>query len=142
MRPSSAFEMISTLLACSIRGFPVSSTLACMSTLILPKYIANVASSVWPVRTILDAHADDRADHHTGAFPTNFLMQRAPLGPYLGINIFLWGFFLIFQGAAQNFAGIAALRALAGAAEACSDPSFMLITWYAVKFCLQSVKNC
>lgn len=55
-------------------------------------------------------------------------MQRLPLGKYLGINIFFWGFFLIFQGAVQNFASLAALRALAGAAEACSDPSFMLIT--------------
>jgi sugar phosphate permease len=63
------------------------------------------------------------------AFPTNFLMQRLPLGTYLGVNIFLWGFFLIFQGAVHNFASLAALRALAGAAEACSDPSFMLITW-------------
>ena len=63
------------------------------------------------------------------AFPTNFLMQRLPLGKYLGINIFFWGFFLIFQGLVHNFASIAALRALAGAAEACSDPSFMLITW-------------
>lgn len=62
------------------------------------------------------------------AFPTNFLMQRLPLGKYLGVNIFFWGFFLIFQGLVQNFASIAALRALAGAAEACSDPSFMLIT--------------
>ncbi|ETN37239.1 uncharacterized protein HMPREF1541_08229 [Cyphellophora europaea CBS 101466] len=69
------------------------------------------------------------------AFPTNFLMQRLPLGKYLGVNIFLWGFFLIFQGAVQNFAGLAALRVLAGAAEACSDPSFMLITcmWYTRK---------
>ena len=62
-------------------------------------------------------------------------MQRLPLGKYLGVNIFLWGFFLIFQGAVQNFAGLMALRFLAGAAEACSDPSFMLITcmWYTRK---------
>ncbi|KPI45115.1 putative transporter [Cyphellophora attinorum] len=69
------------------------------------------------------------------AFPTNFLMQRLPLAKYLGVNIFFWGFFLIFQGLVNNFAGLAALRALAGAAEACSDPSFMLITcmWYTRK---------
>ncbi|KAI9806903.1 MAG: hypothetical protein M1833_002561 [Piccolia ochrophora] len=66
------------------------------------------------------------------AFPTNFLMQRFPIAKYLGINIFLWGFFLILQGAAKNFAQLCVLRFLAGAAEACSDPSFMLITsmWY------------
>lgn len=56
-------------------------------------------------------------------------MQRLPLGKYVGVNIFFWGFFLIFQGLVHNFAALAALRALAGAAEACSDPSFMLITW-------------
>ena len=38
----------------------------------------------------------------------------------------------MLQAAAKNFEALAALRALAGAAEACSDPSFMLITsmWY------------
>ncbi|MCJ1462100.1 hypothetical protein MMC07_000700 [Pseudocyphellaria aurata] len=66
------------------------------------------------------------------AFPTNFLMQRLPIGKYLGANIFMWGFFLMLQAACKNFATLATLRALGGAAEACSDPSFMLITsmWY------------
>lgn len=66
------------------------------------------------------------------AFPTNFLMQRLPVAKYLGFNIFLWGVLLIAQAGASNFATLAALRALSGAAEACSDPSFMLITsmWY------------
>jgi MFS family permease len=66
------------------------------------------------------------------AFPTNYMMQRFPIAKYLGINIFMWGFFLMLQAACQNFAQLAALRALSGAAEACSDPSFMLITgmWY------------
>lgn len=38
----------------------------------------------------------------------------------------------MLQAACTNFASLATLRALAGAAEACSDPSFMLITsmWY------------
>ncbi|GAB7332495.1 hypothetical protein MBLNU13_g04289t1 [Cladosporium sp. NU13] len=66
------------------------------------------------------------------AFPTNFLMQRLPIGKYLGFNICLWGVFLMIQAAARDFGGLAALRAFAGAAEACADPSFMLITsmWY------------
>lgn len=66
------------------------------------------------------------------AFPTNFLMQTLPVGKYLGANIFMWGFFLMLQAASHNFATLATLRALGGAAEACSDPSFMLITsmWY------------
>ncbi|KAL8773429.1 MAG: hypothetical protein Q9194_004326 [Teloschistes cf. exilis] len=69
------------------------------------------------------------------AFPTNFLMQRLPIGKYLGFNIFMWGFFLMLQAACQSFATLALLRAFGGAAEACSDPSFMLITsmWYTRK---------
>ncbi|KAI8626408.1 putative MFS allantoate transporter [Xylariaceae sp. FL1651] len=69
------------------------------------------------------------------AFPTNFLMQRLPIGKYLGANIFLWGFFLMLQAAAKTFGQLLALRFLAGAAEACADPSFMLITsmWYTRK---------
>lgn len=59
-------------------------------------------------------------------------MQRLPVAKYLGFNIFLWGVLLIAQAGATNFATLAVLRALSGAAEACSDPSFMLITsmWY------------
>ena len=66
------------------------------------------------------------------AIPTNLLMQRLPIGKYLGFNIFLWGVFLMIQAACNSFATLAVLRFLAGAAEACSDPSFMLITsmWY------------
>ncbi|KAJ5494944.1 MFS allantoate transporter [Penicillium diatomitis] len=66
------------------------------------------------------------------AFPTNFLMQRLPIGKYLGANIFMWGVFLMIQAACNSFETLAALRALGGAAEACSDPAFMLITsmWY------------
>jgi len=59
-------------------------------------------------------------------------MQRFPIGKYLGINIFMWGAFLMLQACARNFTELAVLRAFSGAAEACSDPSFMLITsmWY------------
>ncbi|CAN8098274.1 unnamed protein product [Discula destructiva] len=62
------------------------------------------------------------------AFPANFLMQRLPIAKYLGANIFLWGVLLIAQAGSQSFAALAALRALSGAAKACADPSFMLIT--------------
>lgn len=38
----------------------------------------------------------------------------------------------MLQAVSRNFATLAALRALSGAAEACSDPCFMLVTsmWY------------
>ncbi|KAL4967745.1 putative MFS allantoate transporter [Aspergillus stella-maris] len=66
------------------------------------------------------------------AMPTNLMLQRFPIGKYLGINIFMWGVFLMIQAACHNFTTLAVLRALGGAAEACADPAFMLITsmWY------------
>ncbi|PIG89169.1 MFS allantoate transporter [Aspergillus arachidicola] len=72
------------------------------------------------------------AFYYVWALPTNFLMQKFPVGKYLGANIFLWGFFLMLQAAAKNFVQLAVLRVISGAAEACSDPAFMLITsmWY------------
>ncbi|GIK07112.1 hypothetical protein Aspvir_002767 [Aspergillus viridinutans] len=53
------------------------------------------------------------------AFPTSLLMQRFPLGKYLGVNIFLWSLFLMLQAAAKNFTQLAVLRVISGAAEAC-----------------------
>lgn len=55
-------------------------------------------------------------------------MQRCRPAWYLSFNIFLWGAFLICQAAAQNFAGLTALRILSGAFEAIADPAFMLFT--------------
>lgn len=56
------------------------------------------------------------------------MMQRFPIGKYLRVNIFMWGAFLMLRTCAKNFAQLAVLRAFSDAAEACSDPSFMLIT--------------
>lgn len=66
------------------------------------------------------------------SFPSNYLMLRSPVAKYLGINIFFWGAFLIIQAACEDFWSLALVRALGGAAEAISDPAFMLITsmWY------------
>ncbi|RAL15950.1 MFS general substrate transporter [Aspergillus homomorphus CBS 101889] len=64
------------------------------------------------------------------AVPTNFLLQKFPVAKYLGVNIILWGLFLMLQAAAKNFTQLVVLRVISGAAEACSksDPAFMLIT--------------
>ncbi|KGB75365.2 hypothetical protein CNBG_1203 [Cryptococcus deuterogattii R265] len=62
------------------------------------------------------------------AIPSNLLLQRSPPAYYLAFNIFLWGAFLMCQAAAKNYATIAALRVISGAAEAIADPCFMLIT--------------
>ncbi|RAL59005.1 hypothetical protein DID88_009034 [Monilinia fructigena] len=59
-------------------------------------------------------------------------MQKFPVAKYLAFNIFMWGALLMCQAAARNFTELAVLRALSGAAEGCSDSSFMIITsmWY------------
>lgn len=66
------------------------------------------------------------------AIPTNLALQRFPVARYLGANIFAWGVLLMAQAAARNFLELAVLRALSGAAEACADPAFLLVTsmWY------------
>jgi MFS family permease len=66
------------------------------------------------------------------SFPTNYLLLKFPVAKYLGTNIFLWGVFLMIQAACPSFATLCVVRALGGAAEACADPAFMLITsmWY------------
>lgn len=62
------------------------------------------------------------------AIPTNLLLQRFPVGKYLGINIFVWGILLMCQAACKDFASLTVLRVLGGAAEACADPAFLIIT--------------
>ncbi|OCF42569.1 hypothetical protein I317_03553 [Kwoniella heveanensis CBS 569] len=62
------------------------------------------------------------------AIPTNLIMQRSPPAYYLSANIFMWGVLLMIQAVSKNFATIAALRVLSGAAEAIADPAFMLVT--------------
>ena len=59
-------------------------------------------------------------------------ISSKPRIPLILTSIFMWGFFLMLQAACNSFTTLGVLRALAGAAEACSDPSFMLITqmWY------------
>ncbi|CBF77966.1 putative MFS allantoate transporter [Aspergillus nidulans FGSC A4] len=71
------------------------------------------------------------------ALPTNLMLQRFPIGTKVSRHQYLHvlrirGVFLIIQAACHNFTTLAVLRALGGAAEACADPAFMLITsmWY------------
>lgn len=64
------------------------------------------------------------------AIPTNLMLQRFPIAKYLGLNIFLWGVLLMCQAACTSFASLVALRILGGAAEACADPGFILVTRY------------
>ncbi|CAG8297204.1 unnamed protein product [Penicillium salamii] len=65
-------------------------------------------------------------------YPTNWIIQRVPIGKYLGINICLWGAILALHAACHNFVGLVTVRTLLGIFEACCQPTFVLLSsmWY------------
>ncbi|KAG0159683.1 hypothetical protein PDIDSM_7206 [Penicillium digitatum] len=65
-------------------------------------------------------------------YPTNWIIQRVPLGKYLGINICLWGMILALHAACKNFTGLVVVRTLLGIFEACCQPIFVTLSsmWY------------
>ncbi|OWT36696.1 hypothetical protein J008_05545 [Cryptococcus neoformans] len=69
------------------------------------------------------------------AIPGNLLMGKFPLAKYLSVNIFLWGVFLMAQGASQNYGDMVGLRFVSGMFEAVADPCFVALTgmWFTRK---------
>ncbi|KAH2464708.1 hypothetical protein KXV71_003371, partial [Aspergillus fumigatus] len=67
-----------------------------------------------------------------GEYPTNFLLQKLPVGKYIASNVFLWGVVIACSAAATNFPGLMAVRFLLGVFESCVQPCFILMTsmWY------------
>lgn len=65
-------------------------------------------------------------------YPTNWTIQRVPIGKYLSVNICLWGAVLALHAVAKNFATLVALRTLLGIFEAVCQPSFLIMSsmWY------------
>ncbi|KAI2744656.1 hypothetical protein DTO013E5_2332 [Penicillium roqueforti] len=65
-------------------------------------------------------------------YPTNWIIQRVPLGKYLGINICLWGMVLALHSVCKNFTGLVIVRTLLGIFEACCQPIFVTLSsmWY------------
>ncbi|EPQ30067.1 uncharacterized protein PFL1_02184 [Pseudozyma flocculosa PF-1] len=61
------------------------------------------------------------------AVPANLLLQKSPVGKFLGINIVLWGAFLMAQGGVRSFAALVALRTISGAVESIADPCFLVL---------------
>lgn len=57
-------------------------------------------------------------------FPSLLLMQRFPVGAYFSSQVFLWGVFSFGVAGATNFAGLATLRFLIGAAESVQLAAF------------------
>lgn len=48
----------------------------------------------------------------------------------LGLKIFLWGIFLMAQGASQNYGDMVGLRFVSGMFEAVADPCFGKLSVY------------
>jgi hypothetical protein len=65
-------------------------------------------------------------------YPENFIIQRVPIGKWLGCNIILWGITLCLHAAMKGFPGLLALRAFLGLFEAVSQPTFVILSgmWY------------
>ncbi|KIY66146.1 MFS general substrate transporter [Cylindrobasidium torrendii FP15055 ss-10] len=65
-------------------------------------------------------------------YPTSVLIQRLPVGKYVGINTFFWGTVVALTAACTNYGGLITVRFLLGVAEATISPAFLFITssWY------------
>ncbi|KIW99684.1 uncharacterized protein Z518_11097 [Rhinocladiella mackenziei CBS 650.93] len=65
-------------------------------------------------------------------FPQGYLLQKFPLAKVLGLNVLCWGITICCSAAAQNFAGMVALRTLLGCFEAVISPALVMSTsqWY------------
>ncbi|KAK9475933.1 major facilitator superfamily domain-containing protein [Lipomyces japonicus] len=59
---------------------------------------------------------------------TSYLMQKFPIGKYLGINVTLWGVVVACHAACHTYAPLMVIRVLLGVFEACVAPSLVLIT--------------
>ncbi|CAO0795083.1 unnamed protein product [Mucor circinelloides] len=59
--------------------------------------------------------------------PNNYLLQRIPVGKYIGIIVILWGAVLICTAFGKNFSQVAAMRFLLGFFEAGIYPSLTLL---------------
>lgn len=93
-------------------------------------------------------------------YPTNWILQRVPIGKYLAFNIIVWSIILGCHSIAKNFTHLIVLRTLLGIFEAACQPTFVVLSsmwykreeqasrityWYMMNvclfFCLFSVKD-
>ncbi|KAJ5981894.1 hypothetical protein N7522_013522 [Penicillium canescens] len=59
---------------------------------------------------------------------TAYLMQRFPIGKYIGINVTCWGILVACHAACRSYASLMIVRILLGVFEASVAPSLILIT--------------
>jgi MFS family permease len=62
------------------------------------------------------------------SYPSNLLLQRFPIGKFIGIMLFIWGVICMLQSTVFNFSGFFAIRFFLGAVEACVSPAWILLT--------------
>ncbi|KAF2640279.1 MFS general substrate transporter [Massarina eburnea CBS 473.64] len=67
-----------------------------------------------------------------GQYPAGYLLQRLPMGKFIGSVTLGWGILLMTTPACHSFAGMATNRFLLGLLEATVNPGFVLIMsmWY------------
>lgn len=65
-------------------------------------------------------------------YPTNWIIQKVPIGKYLALNIIAWGISLACHAACKNFTGLVVVRTLLGIFETCCQPIFVVLSamWY------------
>ncbi|KAJ7699928.1 major facilitator superfamily domain-containing protein [Mycena rosella] len=61
-------------------------------------------------------------------FPTNRLIQRLPVGRYLGFCISGWGLVLAMTAVCNNFTGLVIVRTLLGMLECVCQPAFVYLS--------------
>lgn len=64
--------------------------------------------------------------------PTSLLIQKLPIGKYIGFNTVFWGACVACTAACTNYGGLLVVRFLLGVAEATITPAFVYLTsmWY------------
>lgn len=63
-----------------------------------------------------------------GSYPSNFALQRLPIGKFVGCMIFVWGAICMLQAAAFSFSGLFAVRFFLGFVESCVSPGWLLLS--------------
>ncbi|KAI5294108.1 hypothetical protein KEM52_004691 [Ascosphaera acerosa] len=65
-------------------------------------------------------------------YPTSILIQKLPVGTYIGYNTIFWGAVVALTAACTNYGGLLTVRFLLGVAEATTTPAFVYLTsmWY------------
>ncbi|KAI1105640.1 MFS general substrate transporter [Jackrogersella minutella] len=60
-------------------------------------------------------------------WPAGYILQRLPVGKFIGGSVLVWGMLTIVTPACKSFAGLAVNRFLLGCSEAVVNPGFVLV---------------